>query len=145
MRVFALVCGCAAVLLAAPVQAHEVKQKNLQIVHPWAHESTDKTATSADVYMIIRNLGKTPDRLVSAATQRAGRVELVAVMPDAFLVVAGKEAALNQASGFVRLLGLKKPLYMHDNFPLTLVFEKAGRIKVDVHIEEVGVAEPPKH
>ena len=52
---------------------------------------------------------------------------------------------LDASSGYVRLLGLTKPLYIDDNFQLTLVFEKAGRIDVEVHIEDAAIAAPHKH
>jgi periplasmic copper chaperone A len=132
-------------MLATAVPAHDIKHKSLQIVHPWAHESKDKTSPSADVYMTIRNSGRVADRLVSASSARSGQVQLVPVSADAFKIGAGQEIKLSKNTGFVRLLGLTKPLYMHDNFPVTLVFEKAGRIQVEVHIEEAAVAEPHKH
>lgn len=125
--------------------AHDIKHKSLQIVHPWAHESTGAEAASADVYMVIRNKGRGGDRLLSATSARAQQVQLVPVAADAFKIVAGQETKLGKATGFVRLLGLTKPIYMHDTFKLTLQFEKAGRIDVEVHIEEAQVAEPPKH
>ena len=131
--------------LSSGAQAHDIKHKALQIVHPWAHETKDKATTSADVYMTIRNSGRGTDRLVSASTSRAGQVQLVPVTADAFKISAGQEIKLTKDTGFVRLLGLRKPLYMHDNFPVTLIFEKAGKIQVEVHIEEVSIAEPSKH
>jgi periplasmic copper chaperone A len=137
-------------LIVTPIQAHDIKHKALQIVHPWthetgAHESKDKMATSADVYMTIRNSGRTADRLVSVSTSRSGQAQLVPVTLDAFKIAPGQEVKLTKERGYVRLLGLTKPLYMHDNFPITLVFEKAGKIQIDVHIEEATVAEPHKH
>ena len=126
-------------------QAHDIKHKSLQIVHPWAHESKEKSAQSADIYMTIRNRGRSPDRLVSASTSRAGQAQLIPVAADAFKIGAGQEIKLTKDRGFLRLLGLTKPLYMHDNFPVALVFEKAGKIQVEVHIEEASIAEPHKH
>jgi periplasmic copper chaperone A len=141
-------CLMAVALLAASptlAQAHEIKHKTLQIVHPWAHESKDTSQPSADVYMTIRNLGRGGDRLLSARTKRSGQVQLVPIQPDVFKLGPGQETKLGKSTGFVRLLGLTKPLYMHDTFMLTLQFEKAGRIDVEVHIEEAQVADPPKH
>jgi periplasmic copper chaperone A len=131
--------------LSSGPQAHDIKHKALQIVHPWAHETTDKAATSADVYMTIRNSARAADRLISVSTGRAGQVQLIPVAPDAFKIAPGQEIKLTKERGFVRLLNLTKPLYMHDNFPVTLVFEKAGKIQVEVHIEEAVAAEPHKH
>ena len=43
------------------------------------------------------------------------------------------------------LTGLKKRLDAYDSFKLTLVFEKAGRVVVDVAVEEAETKEPHKH
>ena len=143
----------------APVQAHQVKHKGLQIVHPWAYESGAyesgahesgahesgphqegiAATTVADVFMTIRNIGRTPDRLISATTPRAAQAIMVPGIQPGFGIEPGRELKLNGANGQIRLLGLTKPLYVHDNFPLTLIFEKAGRIEVEVHIEEARV------
>ena len=44
----------------------------------------------------------------------------------------------------MRLLGLKAPLKEGDRFPLTLKFEKAGEVKVEVVVESVQGG-PAKH
>jgi copper(I)-binding protein len=42
----------------------------------------------------------------------------------------------------IMLMGLKKPLAAGSSFPLTLQFEKAGEVKVEVQVES---AIPPGH
>jgi copper(I)-binding protein len=42
------------------------------------------------------------------------------------------------------LLGLRQKLREYDTFPLTLVFERAGRVEVEVLVEEAATMEP-KH
>jgi copper(I)-binding protein len=39
------------------------------------------------------------------------------------------------------LMGLKEPLVEYGTFHLTLTFEKAGSIEVEVQVEEAGAAE----
>jgi copper(I)-binding protein len=36
------------------------------------------------------------------------------------------------------LMDLKQPLKEGDKIPMTLRFEKAGEVKVDVHVDKVG-------
>ena len=36
----------------------------------------------------------------------------------------------------IMLLGLSKPLTTYDSFPMTLVFEKAGKLDIEVIVEE---------
>ena len=43
------------------------------------------------------------------------------------------------------LSGLKKRLDAYDSFKLTLVFEKAGSMVVEVAVEEAETVEPHKH
>ena len=150
MRVAIFAACLAAVSLPSAATAHDIKQKGLQIVHPWAHESgADEAgkgnASSAGVYMTIRNQGRGADRLVSASTPRAARAQLVVGSQAAFAIKPGEELTLNTTAGYLQLVGLTKPLHMHDNFPLTLIFEKAGRIEVEVHIEELRIQSQHKH
>jgi periplasmic copper chaperone A len=145
MRILSISATLAALLLPHTAQAHDIKHGNLQIVHPWAHQSGAQNASTAGVYMLIRNLGQTPDRLVSASTARAGQVNLVASPQGGFVIKPGQARKLSVKTGYVRLHGLKKPLYAHDNFPLTLVFEKAGRVDVEVQVEEAHIQQPHKH
>src|SRR5262245_47687425 len=60
----------------ASVSAHELKHKHLTIVHPWTFPTSDELPHVATVHMKIRNMGKIADRLLSAASPRAVRVEL---------------------------------------------------------------------
>ena len=88
--------------------------------------------------MTIRNSGRAPDRLVSASTPRAARVELGNVRKGATALVirAGQELGLAGDGPSVMLIGLKKPLDAYDDFKMTLVFERAGPVAIDVMVEE---------
>ena len=145
MRILSLTAVLATLLAPHMAFAHEIKHKGLQIVHPWTHESGPSSAASAGISMIIRNHGTAADRLVSASTPRAARDQLVAGARKTFAIAPGQELKLDTKTGYVRLLGLTKTMYAHDNFPLTLIFEKAGRVDVEVQIEEARVQEPHKH
>jgi periplasmic copper chaperone A len=132
-----LVAALVTAALAAPVAAHSHKAKGLEIVHPHTLQ-TQKGADTARVLMTIKNSGRAADRLVSASTSRATKVELDGHGKGgaAFIVKAGTELGLSGDGPSVMLIGLKKPLYAYDDFKMTLVFEKAGRIAIDVVVEE---------
>jgi len=127
----------AAAALAAPALSHSHKTRSLEIVHPHTLQ-TQKGAVSARVLMTIRNSGRAPDRLVSASTPRAARVELGNVRKGATALVirAGQELGLAGDGPSVMLIGLKKPLDAYDDFKMTLVFERAGPVAIDVMVEE---------
>jgi hypothetical protein len=84
-----------AAVLAAPAAAHSNKKNGLEIVHPWTPASA-KDAAAARVFMTVRNAGGGPDRLVSASTPRAEKVELNEAGRGhaAFVVRTGEELSL---------------------------------------------------
>src|SRR5262245_55931900 len=100
----------AAAALTAPAVAHSHKTKGLEIVHPWTRASPTQ-ATTVRVFMTIRNGSGRPDRLVSAATSRADRVELHDAGKGAavFAVAKGKDLALHGDGPSLVLTGVKAP------------------------------------
>jgi periplasmic copper chaperone A len=142
--------GLALVLLAvafAPlaVMAHSHKVKGLEIVHPWTFAASG-TGGAARVSMTIKNTSGAPERLLRASSPVAAKVELreaadagatLSSKPlPAVPIPAGHEVDLTIKGAHVLLTGVKKRLDAHGTFKLTLVFEKAGSVVVDVMVEE---------
>jgi copper(I)-binding protein len=145
-----------AVALAPPaVMAHSHKKKALEIVHPWTPAMVEANVANIPVYMKLKNGGGAPERLLSATTPLADKVELIepkaqgsVMLPtlvEAVSVPAGGELVLSSNGPRLLLSGFKKRLNAHDSFMLTLVFEKAGRMEVEVMVEEAETTEPHKH
>jgi copper(I)-binding protein len=99
-------------------------------------------------YMTL-NAASSPDRLVSAASPAAARVELhthtldaqgVARMMQvqAIEVAPGSPTELKPGGLHVMLMGLTAPLAEGQSIPLTLTFEKAGAVTLDVPVRAVG-------
>ena len=63
----------------------------------------------------------------------------------ALRVPAGGELVLSANGPRLLLSGFKKRLNAYDSFKITLVFEKAGRMEVEVMVEEADTKEPHKH
>lgn len=94
-------------------------------------------------WLTIRNAGGA-DRLTGAESPAADRIELhthvheggVMMMRrvEGIEVPAGGEAALEPGGDHLMLFGLKAALAPGDAFPLTLIFEKAGRVTVEVRV-----------
>jgi periplasmic copper chaperone A len=135
LRSLLLLVAAAAMML--PAAAHSHKTESLEIVHPWARASA-KGATSARVFMIVRSRDGQPDRLIAASTPRAGKVALHAADKGAavFAVEPGKELVLYGDGPSLVLTGLTSPLQAYDDFKMMLVFERAGRVEIDVMVEE---------
>jgi periplasmic copper chaperone A len=139
----------AAVFLAATAQAHD--PAGIQASAPWAR-ATGKLAHSAVVYMVLENTGDASDRLVSASTPAAGRAELHTHIKDGNImrmrevksIEVGPHAKVRlQPSGLhVMLVDLKGPLKEGTHFPLTLKFEKAGEVKLEVAVKAAGAMAP---
>ncbi len=148
-----LVCLLLAAVLVPPATAHSHKRKNLEIVHPWTPETTRKDATVARVFMTIKNSARVADRLISASTPRAEKVELAAGEDGGkhgkaaapFSIAPGKPLVLHAKGQHLVLTGLKKALHAYEDFKLVLVFEKAGRMTVDVMVEEADADDEHRH
>lgn len=100
-------------------------------------------APTASAYMVIHNHGGAPDRLLSAATPLAALVEIhdhveedgvMRMVPQGGLdLPADGEIVLEPGGLNVMLMGLD-PLAQGDAIPLTLLFEAAGEVVVEVPV-----------
>jgi len=131
--------------LSGVSQAHEYKLGDLLIDHPWARASIGKAPNGA-AYMTITTEGAETDRLLAVESDVANRVELhnhlmvdgvMKMRPVVAIEVAPGEPTLLQPGGLhVMLMGLKAPLKKGESFPMTLVFERAGKVEVEIKIED---------
>ncbi len=111
----------------------------------WARASAGMARAGA-AFMTIKNSGET-DKLVAAKADVSKRVELhthlhedgVMKMRQVENIEAAKGMTMLKPGGLhVMFMGLNAPFKAGTNFPLTLVFEKAGEIKVDVKVRKAG-------
>ncbi len=137
--------------------AHDYEAGELHIGHPWARTTAPQQQNGA-AYFVVTNQGDTADRLVDAESPVASRVELHTHQADdagvmrmrqveAIELPAGEPTALAPGGLHVMLIGLESPLVEGETFPLTLVFEAAGAVEVEVQVESVtfGVDESTGH
>ena len=121
--------------------------------NPWARASAGAHRTGA-AYLTLVNHGDKVDRLVGASTPAAERAELHAHLHEngvmrmrqveAIEVHPGEPAVLAPGGLHVMLMGLAKPLEEGARFPLTLRFEKAGEVTVQVAVLKAGAAGPAR-
>jgi copper(I)-binding protein len=148
----ALTLAASLVFAASAAHAHSHKLKTLEIVHPWCLETEDTTKPVV-VSMTIKNGGSKPDKLLRASAASAAKTELRDGLPPeaergviASIPVGGRaETNLKRGGPHILLTGVKKPLGAYDSFLMTLTFERAGKVEVEVMVEEKSVIEPPKH
>ncbi len=131
-----------------PVQAHGVKAGALHIDHPYALPTRPGMGTASVYFRGLSNDGQGADRLLSARTPVAGRVEIhqMQMQGDVMQMRALPQLELppgqalpwrhGSPSGYhLMLIDLKGPLKEGDRFPVSLTFEKAGVIEVQVWVQ----------
>lgn len=139
-------------LLSAPLHAEDVKAGDLLISQAWSRQ-TPSGAKVAGAYLTIENKGTTADRLVSGSTDVAGRFEIHEMAMDGgvmrmrpldngIAIDPGKTVKLAPGGYHVMLMDLKSQLKQGDKVPVTLQFEKAGKVNVSLDVQGVGAQAP---
>lgn len=142
----------AAVLLAAPVRADEVKAGGLVITQAWSR-ATPGGAKVGGGYLTIENKGTAPDRLLGGSSDVSAKVQVhqmsmnngvMTMRPvDGGLVIEpGKTVKLTPGGLHLMLLDLKGPLKQGQKLPITLDFEKAGKVSVVFDVGSIGAMGP---
>lgn len=134
--------------------AHDYSIGELKIDHPWSRALPPNAAAGA-AYFVLHNQGKTADRLLGAQTPRATKTEIHTMLQlgevmkmqqlDSVGIPAGGEAKFAPGGTHLMLFGLQKPLVAGERFPLTLQFEKAGKVDVEVKIEAIDPDDHASH
>jgi periplasmic copper chaperone A len=141
-------------ILALPALALDYKLGAIEIGHPWSR-ATPPTAESGGGYLVLKNTGTTPDRLIAVKSPAADKVEIHEMKMDGNImrmrevekgieIPPGATVELKPGGFHVMFMGLKAPFAKEAKVPLTLVFEKAGSIDVDLMVQAMG-AQAPMH
>jgi copper(I)-binding protein len=146
----------ALVLLLAGIgvaSARSYKLGALEIGHPWAR-ATPPTAPTGGGFLSVKNTGTEPDRLMSVSSPAAqtvqvhemkmeGNVMRMRELESPLEIKPGETVTLAPGGLHLMMMGLKEPLKQGERVPLTLVFEKAG--KIDVELVVVAMGATPGH
>jgi len=149
---FALL-ALAIVRVVAPVDAAEPAPGNVSVSAAWAR-ATPPGMTVAAVYLTL-TAGSQADRLVGAATPRAAMAQIHVVSETAGLarmrptagveVPAHSSVTLAPQGTHIMLMGLPRPLVAGERVPLTLQFERAGKVGVEVAVRAPDAAPLAAH
>jgi len=137
---------------AVPAQAQEPKQGPLTVVQPWSRATAPSQKTGG-VFLRIENASSQPDRLIGVETEMADTASLHAMIHDGDVmkmrpveggisVPANGHAELAPGGNHVMLIGLREQLVKDSTVPLTLIFERAGRIEIEAVIQAAGARGP---
>ena len=131
-------------LAAAPARADG--KAALSIEKPWAR-ATVAGASVGGGYLTVRNAGAA-DRLLGASSPVAERTELHEMVMEKDVmrmrevkgvdVPARGALELKPGAHHLMFMELKKQLKQGDKVPVTLKFEKAGEVKVELTVEALA-------
>lgn len=144
-------CAVAAVS-SIPVAGLASKSQSLSITGAWSRE-TAAGQVVAGGFMTLTNRGRNEDRLISATSPIAKEVQIHTMAMDGGVmrmrqlttgipVPAGATVELRPGGLHIMFMGLKQQLRQGQRFPVTLQFERAGRITVQVAVQPVGSTGP---
>jgi copper(I)-binding protein len=151
-----LIVVAALLLPACFAHAHEYKAGELEIAHPWSQELPPNAPTVA-AYFVIHNGGKTDDRLLSVDSPIAPEAQLHEHVMQGDLmkmqqvpsveIPAGGNVTFAPMAYHVMLLNPTDRSLLSDGkrFPLTMHFEKAGDVTVEVSVQKKPPETPQAH
>ena len=126
-----------------PLTAHA--QSPITIETPWTRAAG--AGGQGAGFVTLRNAGAA-DRLLSASTPAAGRAEMHTMIRDGDImrmrevpdiaVPAGGAVTLAPGGLHIMLIGLTRPFAVGEVVPLTLVFERAGPVTVELAVRPAG-------
>jgi copper(I)-binding protein len=147
------ICGLAAAqLMATTGHAADYDVGAVHIAQPWAR-ATPKGASAAAGYMTITNGGTTPDRLMCVSSDAAvecqihtmsleGGIMKMRPVEGGLEIPPGGTVVLKPAGLHLMLVNLKHPLEPGKMVEVTLKFEKAGTVEVELPIAAIGAPAP---
>ena len=150
-RILAL-AALSAVVIAAPVRADDVKAGDLVISQAWSR-ATPGGAKVAGGFLTIENKGSAPDKLVKVIADIAGKAEVhemamdngvmkMRLLDKGLVIDPGKTVKFAPGGYHLMLQELKGPFKQGDRVPVTLQFEKAGKVAVSLDVQGVGAQAP---
>ena len=149
----AIVCATMlAYFLAAPALADEIKAGDLVITQAWSR-ATPGGAKVAGGYLTIQNKGSAADRLIGGSADVADKVQVHEMattngvmtmrrLDKGLSIEPGKTVKFAPGGYHLMLLDLKSPLKQGDQVPVTLEFEKAGKVMLTFDVQGVGAKGP---
>ncbi len=145
--------AAAAILAAGVAFAHD----GVHVENAYAITSGPGAMSGAVFFEIVNHSTTAPDRLISASSDVAQRVELhthlidangvarMVEVEDGFAVAPGETHVLERGGDHVMLMGLTRPLADGDIFELKLVFEREGEVVVEVPVDLDRATAPMQH
>jgi copper(I)-binding protein len=148
----AIIVSIAASLFATTARAEDVKAGDLVISQAWSR-ATPGGAKTGGGYLTIENKGSAPDKLIAVTADVAGKVEVhemttnngvmnMRSVEGGLTIDPGKTVKLAPGGYHLMMMDLKAPLKQGEKIPVTLQFEKAGKVAVTLDVQGIGAQGP---
>lgn len=125
----------------------------VEIENPWSR-ATAPGAKVAAGYMVLRNKGPAPDRLLGVATPAARKVETHVTLREGdimrmrevkgYEIPAGGTFELKPGGPHLMFVDVRQPFREGESIPVMLRFERAGEKKVEFRVGR-GAVPPAAH
>jgi hypothetical protein len=140
------------ILFGAPAQADEMRAGDLIISQAWSR-ATPGGAKIGGGYLTIENKGSAPDRLIGGTWDANAKVEVhemamnngvmtMRPLDQGLTIEPGKTVKLAPGGIHLMLFDLKGPFKQGDKVPVTLEFEKAGKVTFSLDVQGIGAQSP---
>lgn len=141
MKLFKSFLVAATLCAALPAVAQDIMVDGAYI------RSSGAMAKTGAAFMTIHNHGDADDRLIKVASPISKRAELhthkedangvmqMLEVPEGFVIPADSCYELARGGDHVMFLGLNQPLEQGQTVPVTLTFEKAGDMVIEVPVQ----------
>ena len=147
-----VLAALSAVVIAAPARAEDIKAGDLVISQAWSR-ATPNGAKVAGGFLTIENKGTSPDKLIAVSAEIAGKAEVHEMTTDngvmkmrpldkGLVIEPGKTVKLAPGGYHLMLQDLKGAFKEGEKVPVTLEFEKAGKVAVSLDVQGVGAQAP---
>lgn len=147
----------AALLIATPVFAHNgvTHLGDINISLPFTR-ATLPNAPVGGGFLTIENAGTEADRLVSATSPVSDDVQIhemsmegdvmkMRALPDGIELPAGETVTLAPGGYHLMFMAIKQPFVEGETVPVTLTFEKAGSVELELPIMAPAADGPAEH
>jgi copper(I)-binding protein len=139
-------------VLAAAAEAGSTRVGDIEVSDAWSR-ATPPAAKTGVAYVTVTNQGREADRLVAVEATGAPRAEMhmhvmdgdiARMRPVQAVDVPPSETIVFRPGGLhIMLVDLDGPLKEGESFPLTLVFERSGRVTLGASIGKPGATVAP--
>jgi periplasmic copper chaperone A len=140
------------VISGSSARAEEVKAGDLVISQAWSR-ATPNGAKIGTGYFTIENKGTTADKLVGVSGEVSDKIEVhemsmnngvmkMRPVDGGLTIEPGKTVKLGPNGYHLMIMDLKSPLKQGGKVPVTLEFEKAGKVAVTLDVQGIGAQVP---